>query len=215
MNFDLPSSLIETDPELRDAAVLVYRFRSGFQDPVNGVNMGLRSFVTSEGAPVVVAQRLKRLPTIFTKLARLPKMQLSRMQDIGGCRAILPSRRHVEGVAGRIASNWDVRRFDDYVVNPKPVTGYRAVHVVVNRRGRQIEIQLRTPLQQRWASEVDRAAGRLNVQLKDGIGPQDLVEEYARLAETIAQRGDEPAAEDVDVAFAALREKVLRHAPAK
>ena len=38
---------------------------------------------------VVIAQRLKRQPTIFNKLVREPTMQLSNMHDIAGCRCIL------------------------------------------------------------------------------------------------------------------------------
>ncbi len=171
--------------------------------------MGMRSFVNSEGAPVIVAQRLKRIPTIVHKLARIPKMQLSRMQDIAGCRAILPSQQHVQAVVRRLRQRgWDVTRFDDYTVSPRS-TGYRAVHVVVRRRGRLVEIQLRTPRQQRWGAEVDRAAGQVGVGLKDGTGPPGLAAAFAHLAEEIARSGDDPAAEArLDEAFRTIREQV-------
>ena len=39
---------------------------------------------------VNVAQRHKTKRTIFDKLNRLPKMELSRMDDIAGCRLIFP-----------------------------------------------------------------------------------------------------------------------------
>jgi putative GTP pyrophosphokinase len=45
----------------------------------------------TRGTQVVVAQRLKRRWTIVDKLYREPKMQLSRMDDIAGCRMIFPS----------------------------------------------------------------------------------------------------------------------------
>lgn len=38
----------------------------------------------------IVAQRLKRTPSIIEKLKRFPTMQLDRMQDIGELRIILP-----------------------------------------------------------------------------------------------------------------------------
>lgn len=38
---------------------------------------------------VIIAQRLKRAPSILSKLNRFPKMQLSRMQDIAGVRIIV------------------------------------------------------------------------------------------------------------------------------
>ena len=46
------------------------------------------------GTPIV-AQRLKRMPTINDKLKRFPTMNLSRMQDIGGIRAVVESYRDV------------------------------------------------------------------------------------------------------------------------
>jgi len=206
--------LIDTDAELREAALLVVRFRQGFRDPLDRVSVGVRSFVAREGAPVVLAQRLKRLPTIIGKLARYPHMDLSRMQDLGGCRAIVPTRSEVEGVVRRIHKNWEVQRHDDYAVSPKP-TGYRAVHTVVMRRGRLIEIQLRTPLEQRWAAEVDRSAGRLGVFLKDGQGPPAILGAYQQLAEEIAQAGEAVEPNSFDAEFQRLRAQVEALMPPK
>jgi putative GTP pyrophosphokinase len=205
----LPASLIDTDPELRDAAILMNRFRLSFQDPLGRVRMGLQSFVSTEGAPIVVAQRLKRSPTIAGKLVRMPTARLTQMQDIGGCRAILPTQEQVYDVVRRIRRRgWDVRRVDDYAATPK-VTGYRAVHVVVLRRGRLVEIQLRTPLQQRWAAEVDRAAGQVGIALKDGAGPPEIAEPFVEIAEEMARTGvDAPSGARLDEAFGEIRQKV-------
>ena len=205
---------IALEGEYMEAARLVYAFRLGFQDPLNRITMGVRSMVTSEGAPIVVAQRLKRLPTIVGKLARLDRMKLCRMQDIGGCRAILPARPQVDGVVHRIEANWDIKRFDDYTNEPKP-TGYRAVHVVVERLGRQIEIQLRTPAQQRWAAEVDRAGGQLGVFLKDGQGPPELVAAFAEVAAELPLLGDVRDLAALDALFVPLRAKVREFAGAR
>ena len=209
-----PIERIDTDAELHAAALLVAQFRTGFQDPLNRVSMGVRSFVNSEGAPTVVTQRLKRLTTIVGKLARIPGMNLARMQDIGGCRAIVPTQAQAERVLRRIRKNSDVTRVDDYATEPK-ATGYRAIHAVVRRRGRLIEIQLRTPLQQRWAAEVDRAGGLLGVVLKDGQGPPELVAAFAELAGRIALTGDAPGQADVEGEFQAIRAQVRGHLTTK
>ena len=50
----------------------------------------LRGFADRESSEVIVSSRLKRLPTILDKLARHPNMKITRMQDIGGARVILP-----------------------------------------------------------------------------------------------------------------------------
>jgi putative GTP pyrophosphokinase len=64
--------------------------------------MGLRSAVPTEGAEVVVSERLKRQPRIVVKLARLPNVELTRTQDIGGCRAILDDVATVDAVRRRL-----------------------------------------------------------------------------------------------------------------
>lgn len=181
-DFELSHDLVITDPVLAAAGGLFVDFREGFQVPLSKTAMGLRSFLRSERAPVIVSQRLKRAPTILNKLGRYPAMKYSRMEDIGGCRAILPGRSEVEGVARRIRRNWEVARLRNYVQDPK-ATGYRAVHVVVRRDGRLIEIQLRTPGQQSWAEEVDRIASRLGAHVKDDGGPPTLARFMWLLAE--------------------------------
>lgn len=176
------------DDVTHDAFVAMVTFREAFQGPLKKTVMGLRSMVRSEspelkepGRRVPVAQRLKREVQIVTKLARFDSMQLWTMGDIGGCRAVLPSRDKVDGVLRRIRRNWDVHgRIRDYRDEPAD-SGYRAVHVMVVRDGRLIEIQLRDPREHEWALAVERTGSRLGIGLKEGEGPDDL-REYFRLA---------------------------------
>lgn len=172
------------DSETDEAFSLAWRFRAEFQIPLTKVVMGIRSFVRTEGAPVVVARRLKRMPTILDKLARHPAMQLTRMQDIGGCRAILPSGgfRYIDGIRARMRlRDWAIIEEYDYIAAPK-LTGYRGVHVVVLRDNRLIEVQLRTEQQHRWAETVERLGSRSGFNLKDGQGPDELLRYLERAA---------------------------------
>jgi len=153
----------------------------------------------TEQAPVVVAQRLKRLPTILDKLRRQPGMELARMQDIGGCRAIVPAGGFdaIEGIRRRIRNSVStVVREYDYIAEPK-TTGYRAVHMVVTRDDHLVEIQLRTAEQHRWCESVERLGGRIGHNLKDGQGPEELLDYFRRAAYLIAEieRGRVPAPE--------------------
>lgn len=59
--------------------------------------------------------------------------------------------------------------------------GYRALHVIVVRDGRLIEIQLRTLVEHEWAVAVERTGRRLGFLLKEGSGPVEL-KEYFRVA---------------------------------
>jgi ppGpp synthetase/RelA/SpoT-type nucleotidyltranferase len=159
----------------QDAMEVVSRYRAQFQAPLTSVVIGLRSAARTSGADVVVGQRLKRQPRIVAKLARYPRMELSRMQDIGGCRAILPDLATVSAVAQRVRrQKSDVVSVADYIASPKQ-SGYRAVHMVVVRDGTLVEIQLRTPWQQQWATLVEDLDGAYGLTLKDETGPEDVL----------------------------------------
>jgi ppGpp synthetase/RelA/SpoT-type nucleotidyltranferase len=124
----------------------------------------------TRGTRIVVAQRHKRKSTIVDKLARIPGMQLSRMDDIAGCRLIFKSIRalydfrkefHKAKFYHRMRNEIDKY---DYIKKPK-ATGYRGVHDVyeynvkseVGRHleGLLIEVQYRTLVQHSWATTVE------------------------------------------------------------
>jgi hypothetical protein len=130
--------------------------------------MNLFRYAAEEGDPIV-AQRLKRIPTIAGKLLREQGMKLSRMEDVGGVRAVLPSQDAAYRVAQGLKRNWTITRFRDYVADPKP-DGYRALHLINRNRGRLIEVQLRTAKQDEWANAVEGATRRFP-ELKHGGGP--------------------------------------------
>lgn len=200
-----------------DAFAAMIAFRESFQLPLKKTVMGLRSMVCGEcpelkrqGGRVPVAQRLKRREQIINKLTRIENMQLWMMGDIGGCRAVLPARQQVDGVLRRIRKNWDLHgRIRDYRDEPAE-SGYRAVHAIVVRDGRMIEIQLRDPREHQWALAVERTGARLSIGLKEGEGPDDL-KEYFRLASLgmyLESHGEVPTDEFVR-AFDAARQRAV------
>ena len=119
---------------------------------------------------ITVAQRHKRQSTIFDKLQRLPEMQLSRMDDIAGCRLIFQNIEELNN----FRTNFHKARFHhelkndidkyDYIKNPKN-TGYRGIHDVygydvnsksgLSLKGLLVEIQYRTEVQHAWATAVE------------------------------------------------------------
>lgn len=185
--------------EVLQAYGVLVDFRATFQRPLDKVTIQLRRFVSAHTDEVIVAQRLKRMPTILDKLERQPTMDITRMQDIGGCRAVLPSQEEIEAVLERIGRHCEVHKVYDYVNEPKP-SGYRARHVVVVRNERMIEIQLRTVSQQRWGEAVERVGARLGLPVKDGVGPAFVLRFFELLGYLLAleERGD--SADDQTVA---------------
>lgn len=165
----------ERRSEVIEALQIIEWWRSEHAEPLSQVAVNLRYYAAETGKPVV-AQRLKRVPTIAGKLWREPGMKLARMGDIGGVRAVVPDQATAYWVAGRLRKNWTITRFSDYVAQPK-ADGYRALHLINRHRDRLIEVQLRTPRQDHWANIVERFSRTFAPGLKFGGGP-DFVREY-------------------------------------
>lgn len=175
-------------------------WRSLHGRPLARVNAGLRYYIRKAGVDEPeVTQRLKRMPTIIGKLVREPTMQLSSMEDIGGVRAILPGHGQVAAVRTALERRWTIRRVRDYVDGPPgpKADGYRAVHVIVEKDDRYVEIQLRTPWQDAWAQSVEQDTRRLREGLKFGAGPDDLRQYYRLISDLLAmrERNEEPSEE--------------------
>jgi hypothetical protein len=167
--------------------------------PLANVNANLRYYLNKLDGGGSVTQRLKRRGTIIDKLCREPTMALTTMEDIGGCRAVVKTQTEAYQLWRRLRKNWIVHRERDYVAHPKP-SGYRALHLIVLRKSRLIEVQIRTPLQDFWANQVEADSRRLRVDFKSGKG-EDLVHAYyAAVSDFIAlqERGESPDRELLD-----------------
>lgn len=175
--------------QIEESVLVIDWWRERHAKPLSIVAGNLHHYVATEGQPTV-AQRLKRFPTIVGKLYREPGMKLSRMEDIGGVRAILPDQDAAHSVASQLKRNWTITRVRDYVSRPKP-DGYRALHLINRNHGRLIEIQLRTPRQDLWANMVESFT-RMSPGLKFGQGAQELREYFAVLGEyfSLSDRGE-------------------------
>lgn len=103
---------------------------------------------------IIVAQRLKRLPTIIGKLNRFEDMRLSSMQDIAGVRIIASDMKQLSAIEKRIAKWRHLKRVKDYINNPKD-SGYRGKHFIFEKNGMFVEVQLRTQFQHIWATSVE------------------------------------------------------------
>lgn len=117
-------------------AEIIEKWREKHAGPLRNANANLRHYVRPYAARdqnVSVTQRLKKFSTILDKLGRYSSMQLTRMEDIGGVRAILPSQEAADDVSRRLRKNWKVHRYRDYVREPKD-SGYRALHLMSSSR---------------------------------------------------------------------------------
>ncbi len=175
----------EIGDDVLEAIEIIDWWRAEHARPLSRVAANLRYYASQHGRPIV-AQRLKRLPTIAGKLLREPTMKLSRMGDIGGIRAVLPDQAAAYAVAGRLRRNWTITQFRDYVADPKP-DGYRAIHLINRNRGQLIEVQLRTPRQDDWANLVEAFSRSLAPGLKYGAKVEPFSEYFALTAQGLAE----------------------------
>lgn len=175
--------------------------------PINTFNSTLRD-KTKHFENSIVAQRLKRLPTIINKLKRYPTMKLARMQDIGGVRAIV---NNIEEVRELEKQYVDTKRFThelvshkDYIFTPKS-DGYRGIHLVfrynntlarngiaAEYNGLLIELQLRTKLQHNWATAVETVGVFRREALKSGKGNEEWLKFFALVSSAFAHLENSP-----------------------
>ena len=191
------------DPEsslndLRRARAIVNNWRAAHSLPLDRVRTELQERVAPLGEEALVAQRLKRLTSIDAKLGRFRNMNLARMQDVGGCRAVLPSVDDVRRIARSYSDSPPRHRVvhtDDYLSNPR-ASGYRGFHLVSRFEpgeeeeavyaGMRIEIQLRSRLQHAWATAVETVGTFSGQALKSSEGDEDWLHFFALMASEIA-----------------------------
>ncbi|MBF0698033.1 RelA/SpoT domain-containing protein [Actinomyces bowdenii] len=169
--------------DLETVLATIDAYRGGFISPLRAVNDELSALLEEHRIDADVSQRLKRMSTIVEKITqRESGLDLSRMQDIGGCRAVLvtDSVKALYTLCRLVCDHWAgaVKRYSDYVETPRP-SGYRAIHVIVEQDGHLVEIQLRTQRMHQWAQIVEGLGDALGENYKqDG---SSLVQDCALL----------------------------------
>ena len=181
------------------AIELANRWRACHAYPLNTFQGTLRTKLKSFKGNPLVAQRLKRMPTIIDKLIRYPNMRLSQLQDIAGVRAILSDVDDVYALVDKYVKNHNfphthVEPVFDYIGKPRNEDGYRSVHLIYKYNnnkvkdfnGLKIEIQIRTKLQHIWATAVETVGSIIGQQLKSRKGEKDWLDFFALVSSAFA-----------------------------
>lgn len=215
----------------RQGLEVVNNWRASHQYPMNTFVSTLHDR-TRKYKNAIIAQRLKRLPTIIKKVQRYPDMRLSRMQDIGGVRAILDSLEEVRELedaylrSGKLTHRLK-QPHKDYIASPKE-DGYRGVHLVyeynntlarnglaASYKGLLVEIQIRTKLQHSWATAVEAMGAFMGESFKNGHGSADWREFFALASSVFAlAEGCEPCPQHAGIEIIELYKR-LRDIDAK
>jgi hypothetical protein len=197
---DDPSVTLE---DIQEDIAVVENWRASHNHPLNAFYVTLKNRATKINSRALTAQRIKRLSSIAMKLFNADgrKMKLSQMQDIGGCRAVMPTIADVNS----LLETYDkypvihLRKKENdknYISKPKS-TGYRGIHLKYRYIGKwkskpwdglKIEIQLRTLLQHKWATAVEAAGTFTNQALKSNRGSEGWLRFFALMSSVFALR---------------------------
>jgi ppGpp synthetase/RelA/SpoT-type nucleotidyltranferase len=113
----------------------------------------------------------KSTTSIAEKLER-ESIRLAQIQDIAGCRLVVPDVREQERVTEAL-----INLFENVSVidrREQPSHGYRAVHVIARFDDKLVEIQVRTSLQHIWAELSEKVSDVVDPSIKYGGGMEPL-----------------------------------------
>jgi ppGpp synthetase/RelA/SpoT-type nucleotidyltranferase len=125
----------------------------------------------------------KSTSAIVDKLKR-ESIRLSQLQDIAGCRIVVPTTIRQEQVLSRMTKRFPDARIVDRRIEPSH--GYRAVHVLVLIDRKIVEVQIRTAFQHAWAELSEKIADRTDPAVKYGGGPPVIRGQLLGLSQSIA-----------------------------
>ncbi len=214
-----------------DAMDVVNNWRASHNLPLYVIRKTLEKRAKRISGHAIVAQRIKRLPSISRKLRdnQFRHLKLSQIQDIGGCRAIMPGMSDVFALMemyGKRRLGSEFVRANDYIAQPKDDC-YRSIHLVYKYKSeseqyrvfdnQRIEIQIRSQLQHAWATALETVETFTQMELRRKAGsmllrPKEYLTKWRRffllMASAIAFREGQPIAPGTPESEQVMLEKV-------
>ena len=179
----------ETDVDKYIEYVDVFdEYRKKHLEPLSKTTIELQQWLTSYGKDYFIAQRLKRKPQILRKLKRF-STRLSQLQDIGGARIIVDQNSDVDELVNFLKFHFEsspdlsIVRMTDYRVKGREDSGYRACHLILERDGIKIELQIRSKIQHYWAETIERTSIVYGHHLKELEGDQTVILYFKTLSD--------------------------------
>lgn len=144
----------------------------------------------------MIAKRLKRTESIINKLKRFGDMQLTRINDIGGCRAVLSSDKKVYKLSRMLIKDGHFELRRDYIEEPKG-SGYRSIHLIgmfedEDGAMKPVELQIRTRIQHSWATALEIVDLYTRQSIKTNAGSKDWTDFFIHVAAIFALLENNP-----------------------
>lgn len=200
-------------------------YRKSHLEPLSETTLELQRWLNEYGHDYYIAQRLKRKPQIIRKLNRL-SVRLTQLQDIGGCRIIVEKNELVDKIIKflerKIKNTGELNlvRITDYREKGRDITGYRSVHLLLERNGKKLELQLRSRIQHHWAESIERTSVIYGHHLKESEGDERVISYFQKLSDAFfeIESGRTPSVRsrlEIDVAKREAEEIIRKHSSSK
>lgn len=152
----------------REFIDVFHNWRSSHAYPMHIIMMSLKKLAKEIEENALCVQRLKRVSSTIYKLRRFT-MTLSQMQDLAGCRVVMPNvnlaRKLSEEYISRKKRHKRIKKREKNYINSPKDDGYRSIHLVYEYYStnegkaifneKMVEIQIRSKLQHLWATAVE------------------------------------------------------------
>ncbi len=152
-------------------------YRRSFGEPYETVVSAIRDRLELEAT----GRPAKTIPSVREKLRR-ESIRLTQIQDIAGCRLVVPGIAEQNNVVARLCDLFPNARVIDR--RAAPSHGYRAVHVIPTIEGKHVEIQVRTTMQHRWA-EVSEKCFDVDPDIKYGGGKRNTRDLLLKMSDSV------------------------------
>ena len=201
---DTLSNELNTEEEKNNALRILSNWRAAHSYPMHVFKTRLKNVSEKIDKTSLSAQRLKRVPSIIKKLNRSydgnkPTMKLTQMQDIAGCRVIMPNVKLANKLYKEYYIKGDLKHKKvnekNYILHPKK-DGYRSIHLIYKYssdkgkkeyNGLLIEVQIRSKLQHLWATAVETVDFFTRQAIKSNEGQKDWITFFKLVSSAFAQ----------------------------
>lgn len=195
----LAKSKFRDEVEFIELEEVFDEYRKAHLKPLSETTLDIQRMLSNYGTDYYIAQRLKRKPQIVRKLNRL-SVRLTQLQDIGGCRIIVPKDNDVDQIftfleeKAKTEAGFNIDRITDYRERGRDDTGYRSLHVILERDKLNLELQIRSRIQHYWAESIERTSVIYGHHLKEKEGAPEVIDYFKHLSDVFyeIESGREP-----------------------
>ena len=199
-----------SEEDKNKAIEILDNWRASHRYPMHILKKRLKNVSEEMDKDAFTVQRLKRLPSIINKLQRVyqgykPTMKLSQMQDIAGCRVIMPTIEQARELYERYYLKGHIKHDKvnekDYMMFPK-ADGYRSIHLIYkynsdkegkkDYKGLLVEIQIRSKLQHLWATAIEIVDFFTKQAIKSNEGQEDWINFFRLVSSAFAMSEGTP-----------------------